>query len=376
MSRYLNDEEYSAARQALVDAGYSESGADTELEKHQEKYRSTTDSLIKHFNDSNAQRLATEGIGAALATYGAVEAGKGIYNRMFKKPETPVQAVEPSLDNTKPLANRVGSEPVLFEDTTFSPEKVPTAEQAAQEQVKQGKIKSGKAGGAISPQEGQILGNEIAGKVKSEVADVVKGAVAPKTSAAEPVAVEGRIPSYPNPKRNKQGKDVIGQGGWHWYQGQMGPEAEQQWLRQFGRTNQTYADVKQAIKEGRLQGAEVKDGKGGSFPREATVPEYIRGSAPIETMARTGLAALGILPVAKKIKEGDYKGALNEAIPAMAMIAPALSLAASPLYTSEEEKDTLKAMKQKGFKSFKELEDYKKQVGAGRGIAPPSDYMR
>lgn len=186
----------------------------------------------------------------------------------------------------------------------------------------------------------------------------------PAKVKAPVVPVDDRIPSYPNPKRNKLAGDVIGQGGWHWYQGQLGPEAEANWLRTYGRTNQPYSEVKQAVKEGRLTGAEVKEGKGGAFPREATVPSYIRGSASLEAMARTGLGALGIMPVAQKIKEKDYKGALNELIPAMAMISPSMSLAMSPLYTSEEEIATLKKAEQA------------RKVGAGRGIAPPSDYMR
>lgn len=195
----------------------------------------------------------------------------------------------------------------------------------------------------------------------------------PAPSAVEPVVPEGRIPNYMEFKKkksgsleykNKQGSDVIGKGGWNWYQGQMGPEAEKNWLQTFGRTNQTTRDVQQAMKEGRLKGPEVVEGRGGSFKRETTVPEYIRGSAPVETIARTGLAALGILPVAKKIKEGDYKGALNELIPASAMIDPRISLALSPLYTSDEEIKILKEAEQK------------RKVGAGRGIAPPSDYLR
>jgi hypothetical protein len=123
---------------------------------------------------------------------------------------------------------------------------------------------------------------------------------APTKAVAE--TPEGRIPAYANPKRNKQGKDVIGQGGWHWYQGQMGPEAEKNWLSTFGRTNQSYADVKQAMKEGRLKGPDVVEGKGGAFPRETHVPNYVKGNASIKGLA--GLAAsIGLLGMA-----GSEKG--------------------------------------------------------------------
>ena len=123
----------------------------------------------------------------------------------------------------------------------------------------------------------------------------------PKPNSASEIP-EGRIPNYMTGKKdkngkiieynNKQGKDVIGKGGWNWYQGQMGPEAETNWLHQFGRTNQTYRDVTQAVKEGRLVGAQVNEkGQGGKFPREPHVPNYIKGNVDIGMMA--GILATG-----------------------------------------------------------------------------------
>ena len=116
---------------------------------------------------------------------------------------------------------------------------------------------------------------------------------------------EGRIIEY----KNKQGKDVIGKGGWNWYQGQMGPEAEENWLHQFGRTNQSYKDVLQAIKEGRLKGPEVDtEGKGGKFTREPTVPSYIKGSTNVKMMgALTGLG-VGGLAAYQALKHGQETG--------------------------------------------------------------------
>ena len=129
-------------------------------------------------------------------------------------------------------------------------------------------------------------------------------AALPETQpATPPVEIpEGRIPNYMTGKKdkngkiieynNKQGKDVIGKGGWNWYQGQMGPEAETNWLNQFGRTNQTYKDVTQAVKEGRLTGAVVNEkGQGGKFPREPHVPNYIKGNVDMGMMA--GILATG-----------------------------------------------------------------------------------
>jgi len=113
-------------------------------------------------------------------------------------------------------------------------------------------------------------------------------------------SMEDRLPSAPNPKKSNKllPTDVIGQGGWHWYQGQMGPAAEENWLRAFGRTNQSYADVKQAMKEGRLPGPVVPEGKkGGAFPREATVPGYVKGAISPGAIGLTGAlaAAAGLL---------------------------------------------------------------------------------
>ena len=123
----------------------------------------------------------------------------------------------------------------------------------------------------------------------------------PKPNSASEIP-EGRIPNYMTGKKdkngkiieynNKQGKDVIGKGGWNWYQGQMGPEAETNWLHQFGRTNQTYKKVTQAVKEGRLTGAVVNEkGQGGKFPREPHVPNYIKGNVDMGMMA--GILATG-----------------------------------------------------------------------------------
>lgn len=132
--------------------------------------------------------------------------------------------------------------------------------------------------------------------------------IAAELEASLANAPEGRLPSAPNPKKSNKllPSDVIGQGGWHWYQGQMGPEAENEWLRQFGRTNQSYADVKQAVKEGRLAGPVVPEGKkGGAFPREATVPNYIKGGAGIAPMAGMALMAPALLYAQQEAQKGN-----------------------------------------------------------------------
>jgi len=203
-------------------------------------------------------------------------------------------------------------------------------------------------------------------------------------------APEGRIPSYPNPKRNKQGADVIGQGGWHWYQGQMGPEAEQAWLQQFGRTNQSYDAVKQAMKEGRLPSPVLAEGKkGGAFPRETTVPNYIKGNASMKGMLGM-LAGTGLLGIA-----GSEKGK-----EAMSRAASAISdLGISPDIFAGKGEELGKLGKSyitagnpnyiREIRSQLEVENNPERrailqeelqkaggSGAGRGIAPPAAYLR
>ncbi|UOF77710.1 hypothetical protein [Caudoviricetes sp.] len=194
--------------------------------------------------------------------------------------------------------------------------------------------------------------------IEAEKALAKQGAIVPK----------GMKPDYLKPKGG------IGVGPYHWFENQVGVErAPSLWRELFGEKNVPLKDVQekykafaQSVPEGYTPRSDegVLSKRGGNFGKTSAVPEYIRGSSSIEGMARTGLAALGILPVAQKLKQGDFKGALNEAIPASALIDPRLSLALSPLYTSEEEIATLKKAEQG------------RKVGAGRGIAPPSAYQR
>jgi len=118
----------------------------------------------------------------------------------------------------------------------------------------------------------------------------------PNTPPTDTVgASEERRPSYP-PKRNRRAGEQIGQGGWHWYQGQMGPEAEANWIKTYGETNQSAKTVQQDIASGKLPGPNVVEGRGGSFSREATVPHFIKGNASVKGMASLGTlaAALGL----------------------------------------------------------------------------------
>jgi hypothetical protein len=202
-------------------------------------------------------------------------------------------------------------------------------------------------------------------------------------------APEGRLPSAPNPKKSNKlmPGDVIGQGGWHWYKGQMGPEAEENWLRAFGRTNVSEPEVRQAMKEGRLPSAVVKNGRGGEFTREATVPNYIKGGASIAGMAGAaaipGLAAAGYHAYKgnKEAVDAELKDAWNSMKSLVTMpvdVAKAaskgdfgpfkdllMSINPGTLLMNEVNKNDEAAL-QRMIQSEK--------VGAGRGVAPPSAY--
>jgi hypothetical protein len=203
-------------------------------------------------------------------------------------------------------------------------------------------------------------------------------------------APEGRLPSAPNPKKSNKlmPGDVVGQGGWHWYQGQMGPEAEENWLRTFGRTNVPVKDVQQAMKEGRLAGPVVPEGKqGGAFPREATVPNYIKGRASLGSILSTAAGA-GLMATA-----GSPEG--QEAMRRAASAIRDLGVSPDMLMSKGEELGRLGnsyvnagnqnyraelqqqiAVEQDPKRLNQLIRELQKTgtVGGGRGVAPPSAY--
>ena len=131
----------------------------------------------------------------------------------------------------------------------------------------------------------------------------------PTDTVGEP---KERIASYP-PKRNRRAGEQIGQGGWHWYQGQMGPEAEANWIKTYGETNQSAKTVQQDIASGKLPGPNVVEGRGGSFSREATVPHFIKGNASVKGMASLGTLA-AVLGLAGSEKGQEAMGKAAKAI--------------------------------------------------------------
>jgi hypothetical protein len=203
-------------------------------------------------------------------------------------------------------------------------------------------------------------------------------------------APEGRLPSAPNPKKSNKlmPGDVVGQGGWHWYKGQMGPEAEDNWLRTFGRTNVPVKEVQQAMKEGRLAGPVVPEGKqGGSFPREATVPNYIKGRASLggilSTAAGAGLMATAGSPegqeamrrAASAIRDlGVSPDMLMSKGEELGRLGNAYVNAGNQNYRAELQQQI--AVEQDPKRLNQLIRELQKTgtVGGGRGVAPPSAY--
>lgn len=235
-------------------------------------------------------------------------------------------------------------------------------------------------------------------KMSKEATAAEKAAVASATPITGAINPEDRIPNYMTGKtkkggaieyKNKQGSDVIGKGGWNWYQSQMGPKAEEEWLRQFGRTNQEYKNVTQAVKEGRLPGAPVVEGRGGKFPRETTVPSYIKGNASLKGMASLAATA-GLLGIAGSQKSQEAMERASKAIKDIGIspdifagkgeeigrLGNAYVSAGNPSY----QRELLQKIESTNDPEYKKLLQTELQKigysGGGRGIAPPSAYQR
>jgi hypothetical protein len=223
-------------------------------------------------------------------------------------------------------------------------------------------------------------------------APAIEGKAGP---AVEPP--EGYIPSYMKGKakkgggfeyKNKQGTDVIGQGGWHWYQGQMGPEAKAEWEKTYGKTNQSYDTVKADVASGKLKGPEVVEGKGGKFPRQANVPNYIKGN--VSPGMAGMLATLGLLGVAGSEKGREAMARATSAIKDLGVspdifagkgeelgsLGKAYITAGNPNYIREL-RAQLDVEKDPERRAILQQELQKAGgSGSGRGIAPPAAYMR
>ena len=104
-----------------------------------------------------------------------------------KLKERSIIKVEPQMDTSvRQPDGRIEPTLDVVEQNIGEKPTIPTAEQATQQIVSEGKIKTGKSGGGISPQEATILGNVEAGKAAADVEATV-GKAPPKTGK-KPVA--------------------------------------------------------------------------------------------------------------------------------------------------------------------------------------------
>jgi len=210
MSRFLNEQELGDARQQLIDAGYTENGADAALKEHQDKYRSTTDSIAQNIDTSSAIRLGMEGVGAGLGVYGGIKLGKGIYDRMFRPPEALPETslglktpIEPMMDVSQRPVGRQEPRMVgdLFPaDISTKPTFGPTPENPTVD-LKTKINKEPKDMGLIKQSEQNKLKNELA-KQKTIGVNPFEGATELKTgtgkTAYEGMNPEGRLRSTYN----------------------------------------------------------------------------------------------------------------------------------------------------------------------------------
>jgi len=218
MSRFLNEQELGDARQQLIDAGYTENGADAALKEHQDKYRSTTDSIAQNIDTSSAIRLGMEGVGAGLGVYGGIKLGKGIYDRMFRPPEASLgssKPIEPMMDVSQRPVGRQEPRMVgdLFPaDISTKPTFGPTPENPTVD-LKTKINKEPKDMGLIKQSEQNKLKNELA-KQKTIGVNPFEGATELRTGTGKP-AFEGMNPegkmrsTYPSIRDVPQGKAFI-----------------------------------------------------------------------------------------------------------------------------------------------------------------------
>jgi hypothetical protein len=222
MSRFLNKQEAGDARQQLIDAGYTENGADAALKEHQDKYRSTVDNISQNIDTSSAIRLGMEGVGAGLGVYGGIKLGKGIYDRMFRPPEALPETslglkapIEPMMDVSQRPVGRQEPRMVgdLFPaDVSTKPTFGPTPENPTVD-LKTKINNEPKDMGIVKKGKENTLKNEMADIRKTGI-NPFEGATELKTgtgkAAFEGLNPEGKMRStYPSIKDVPQGKAFI-----------------------------------------------------------------------------------------------------------------------------------------------------------------------
>jgi hypothetical protein len=199
-------------------------------------------------------------------------------------------------------------------------------------------------------------------------------------------------PTGMKPQYTKK-KGEMGPGGYNWFASQVGhEEAPARWEEQYGKRNVPYEQVQQEYQATRYPPTpKTIEGKsGGAFGKPEFIPEHIRGSSNLKglaglagtagllmaaaspesqaamTRASEAIKDIGISPEAILRGKGDELGRMGNAY----------VTAGNPNYLRELQSqiDVEKNPERKKV-LLRELQKIGGS-GAGRGIAPPSAYMR
>lgn len=188
-------------------------------------------------------------------------------------------------------------------------------------------------------------------------------------------------------------KGEMGPGGYNWFASQVGhEEAPARWEEQYGKRNVPYEQVQQDYQATRYPPTPktVEAKSGGAFGKPEYIPEHIRGSSSLKNLA--GVAGIsGLLMAASSPESKAAMARASEAIKDIGISPEAILrgkgdelgrmgnayvTAGNPNYlrqlqaqldveTNPERRNVL-------LREFQKIGG----SGAGRGIAPPSAYMR
>lgn len=302
---------------------------------------------------------AASAAGAAAAS-GAWNAGKAAWDWITSKNNPPESRIEPTMapepiDRLQQAKERIlaGQQAGIGVQPPAAPS-APVAASLAQSPVAPAEPATPSATEAVAS--GQSPSKAVQMDVATQLDEAsgiaprvrrTKAQIEQATKESFANAPSGMLPSAPA-KTNKWPGDVIGQGGWHWFEGQGGTPEE--WTRQYGRTNQPYQRVVSDVKGGILGVPPKPEGaKGGTVPRKEHVPEYIKGSIGPAMAMNLAANALGGLGLAQAYKEGKKTGdwtnlGLGAIDQILGNVVPKASLAMSlmaPSTTNAGEKEEL-----------------------------------
>lgn len=280
------------------------------------------------------------------------------------------------IDNTSPVPE------------TFTPEKVPTADQATKEMVEAGTIKRGKAYGSTDVLDQAALKSQplIETEKQLEAAGAVKGAAAPpRRTPKEAVVFKEEAPF--NKAYNQYSQKLGGMGApeksplqtqfdtaWediykNVFKGEM-PKSQ-------GGNPAGWGEAEKLVRsQPEKYSAIIKhlDETAEKYGKSYTSEKGFASLSGMANLAGNALGALGLTQAYKQAKKtGDWSdfglGAINQVV---GNIAPRAAVPLALMTPSAVSSGTLDSPEARELFARAQA----KQVGAGRGIAPPSAYMR